>query len=96
MDNIITYAETALDSFDARPFSDVDSLILSCVAYLDLPRELSDAHSWKGLPLRELFRAEHFDRLFSVTFAKISPRRAHSSPRRPFSMVSSAPVGKWV
>ena len=69
MDNIITYAETCLDSFAVRPFSDVDSLILSCVAYLDLPEELTAAHSWKGLPLRELFRAEHFDRLFSVTFA---------------------------
>ena len=69
MDNIITYAEQTLDTFAVRPFCDVDSLILSCVAYLDLPRELSDAHSWKGLPLRELFRAEHFDRLFSVTFA---------------------------
>ena len=72
MDNIITYAEQTLDTFAVRPFCDVDSLILSCVAYLDLPRELSDAHSWKGLPLRDLFRAEHFDRLFSVTF---SPER---------------------
>ena len=69
MDNIITYAEQTLDTFAVRPFCDVDSLILSCVAYLDLPEELSDAHSWKGLSLRDLFRAEHFDRLFSVTFA---------------------------
>ena len=32
MDNIITYAEQTLDTFTARPFCDVDSLILSCVA----------------------------------------------------------------
>ena len=69
MDNIITYAEQTLDTFTARPFCDVDSLILSCLAYLDIPQELAAAHSWKGLPLRDLFRAEHFDRLFSVTFA---------------------------
>jgi len=69
MDNIITYAEQVLEPFSLRPFCDVDSLILSCVAYLDIPEELSSAHSWKGLALRELFRAEHFDRLFSVTFA---------------------------
>ncbi len=69
MNNIITYAEQTLDTFAVRPFCDVDSLILSCVAYLDIPQELSAAHSWKGLPLRDLFRAEHFDRLFSVTFA---------------------------
>ena len=69
MDNIITHAESCLDSFADRPFSAVDSLILSCVAYLDIPEELTAARTWKGLPLRDLFRAEHFDRLFSVTFA---------------------------
>jgi len=69
MDNIITYAQQVLEPFDIRPFCDVDSLILSCMAYLDIPPELAAARSWKGLPLRDLFRAEHFDRLFSVTFA---------------------------
>lgn len=69
MKNIIHYAQETLDTFTERPLCDVDSLILSCVAYLDIPPELSAAHSWKGLPLRELFRAEHFARLFSVTFA---------------------------
>lgn len=67
--NIIHYAQEALDTFSERPLCDVDSLILSCVAYLDIPEELAAAHSWRGLPLRELFRAEHFDRLFSVTFS---------------------------
>ena len=69
MNNIITYAGTALDSFSVRPFCDVDSLVLSCLSFLDIPEELSDGHSWRGLPLKELYRAEHFDRLFSVTFA---------------------------
>ena len=69
MNNIITYAETVLDGFDTRPFTDVDSLILSCLAFLDIPEALPQGRGWKGLPLKELFRAEHFDRLFSVTFA---------------------------
>ena len=69
MNNIITYAETALDSFSVRPFCDVDSLVLSCLSFLDIPEELTDAHDWRGLPLKELYRAEHFDRLLSVTFA---------------------------
>ena len=69
MNNIITYAETALESFDERPFSDVDSLVLSCLAFLDIPPALTGAYGWRGVTIRDLFRAEHFDRLFSVTFA---------------------------
>ena len=75
MNNLITYAETALDTFDTRPFNDVDSLILSCLSFLDIPEALSEGRSWRGLPLRELFRAEYFDRLFSVTFAPDQTKR---------------------
>ena len=69
MDNIITYVQQTMDTFAQLPLNDVDSLVLSCVAYLDIPEALSAARSWKGLRLADLFRAEHFDRLFSVTFA---------------------------
>ena len=69
MDNIITYAESCLDTFEQKPFCDVDSLILSCLAYLDIPAQLAAGRTWRGLRLAELYRAEHFDRLFSVTFA---------------------------
>ena len=75
MDNIITYAETCLDTFEQRPFGDVDSLILSCLAYLDIPAQLASARTWRGLRLAELYRAEHFDRLFSVTFAPQKTRQ---------------------
>lgn len=75
MDNIITYAEQMLDTFEERPFCDVDSLILSCVSYLQLPRDFAQAHNWKGMPLSGLFRAEHFSRMFSVTFAPERTRR---------------------
>ena len=69
MDNIITYAESCLDTFEQKPFCDVDSLILSCLAYLDIPAQLAAGRTWRGLRLAELYRAEHFERLFSVTFA---------------------------
>ena len=69
MDNIITYAETCLDTFAQKPFCDVDSLILSCMSYLEIPTQMANAHTWRGLRLADLYRAEHFDRLFSVTFA---------------------------
>ena len=69
MDNIITYAETCLDTFDQKPFCDVDSLILSCLTYLDIPAQMANGRTWRGMRLADLYRAEHFDRLFSVTFA---------------------------
>ena len=75
MDNIITYAETCLDTFDKKAFCDVDSLILSCLAYLDIPAQLANARTWRGLRLADLYRAEYFDRLFSVTFAPQKTRQ---------------------
>ena len=68
MNNIITYVETVLDGFDVRPFSPVDSLVLSCMAYLHLPEAFSEAYGWEGIPLSSLYRAEHFAQLLSVTF----------------------------
>ena len=64
MNNIITYAEDTLASFDRLPFNRVDSLILSWAAYLRLPEELLEAHDWRGVRLGELFRAEDFGCLF--------------------------------
>lgn len=64
--NIITYAQTVLEPFSVRPFSPVDSLILSSAVYICLPRELSAGHSWEGIPLRELFLAEHFEEMFHI------------------------------
>jgi len=68
VNNIITYTETVLDSFAVRPFSDVDSLVLSCLAYLHLPEALPEAYGKEGLPLYALFRAELFPQLLSATF----------------------------
>ncbi len=64
MKNIITYAQTAFDTFDSRPFCSVDSLILSSVSYIHLPDVLPSIEGWRGMRLQELFRAEHFEEMF--------------------------------
>ncbi len=68
MKNIITYARETLDTFDTRPFTDVDSLVLSCLCFLQLPEDFREARAWRGLPLSALYKAEYFDRMLSVTF----------------------------
>ena len=65
MNNIITYAQTNLDTFDVQPFGPVDSLILSSLAYIHFPQALSDLNCWKGIRLCELYRAEYFPEMFS-------------------------------
>ena len=50
MDNIITYAEQTMETFSQLPLSDVDSLILSCVAYLDNLRLCCLPAAGRGFP----------------------------------------------
>lgn len=64
MNNMITYAEETLATFDRQSFNRVDSLILSWAAYLRLPEERPEVCDWQGLRLGELFRAEDFGCLF--------------------------------
>ncbi len=64
MNNILSYTEEQLDTFRARPFGPVDSLILSWVANFRFPLRAHSLHNWVGLPLRDLFRAEDFPTLF--------------------------------
>lgn len=66
MSNITTYVQTCMDDFSLRPFSPVDSLILSTAAYLRFPRSVDGVDSWKGRRLQELFRAEEFDGMFHI------------------------------
>ena len=71
MNNIVSYAETNLDTFGQRPPGSVDSLILSWVAYVDLPPE---TQPWSGVPLRDLFRAELFPSLFQEIWDPVSTK----------------------
>lgn len=75
MKNIVSYAEENLDSLAARPFCGVDSLILSWLSYYHLPPEVPSLHNWVGIPLRDLFRAETFPRLFRGVWDKENSRR---------------------
>lgn len=65
MNNMITYAETMMDSFAVRPFNSVDSLILSWVSYMRFPESMSEIRSWRGMGIRELLCAEYFSEMFA-------------------------------
>ena len=56
--NFLTYAQTAFDSFDERPFCAVDSLVFAWLSYLRLPQDMSELEGWQGLDVRELLRAK--------------------------------------
>ena len=56
--NFLTYAQTAFDSFEDRPFCAVDSLVFAWLSYLRLPGDMSELAGWQGLDVRELLRAE--------------------------------------
>ena len=75
MRNLVSYAEDILESFSALPFGPVDSLILSWVSYLRLPPVAAGAHTWQGMPLRELFRAEYFPQLFQGVWDRENSQR---------------------
>ena len=56
--NFLTYAQTAFDSFDERPFCAVDSLVFAWLSYLRLPDDMPELEGWRGLDVREQLRAE--------------------------------------
>ena len=58
--NFLTYAQTAFDSFDERPFCAVDSLVFAWLSYLRLPQDMSELEGWQGLDVRELLRACYY------------------------------------
>lgn len=70
MHNIIHYAETELAPFSEKPFSEVDSLILSELAYLQMDDIVAPpSRIAPTVRLRDLFRAEYFGHLFEGTFS---------------------------
>ena len=56
--NFLTYVQTTLDTWDERPFSSVDSLVLSWLAYYRLPADCYAAATWEGAGVRDLLRLE--------------------------------------
>lgn len=65
MNNMITYAETMMDSFEVRPFNSVDSLILAWVSYMRFPETIAELRTWRGVGIRELLCAECFPEMFA-------------------------------
>lgn len=66
-ENIVSFAERTMETFEEKPFSSVDSLILSWMSYLHWAEALPEVRSWSGVRFAELFRAESFDAmLFDV------------------------------
>lgn len=67
---MISYVKSVFDSFDERPFSEVDSLVLSWLTYLRFPDQFRDLTSEKGMCLREVFCAEYFDEMLQNVQSK--------------------------
>ena len=73
--NIVDYVQTEFATFGQKPFSDVDSLVLSVLSYFHLPKRLAGANSWEGVRLVELFRADCFDELYGTLWDPDSSAR---------------------
>lgn len=61
MKNIINYVEDNLDTFEKRPFNDVDSLVLSDMSYLSFKTLIKNG---KKMSIQQLLRAEYFNDIF--------------------------------
>lgn len=59
--NFVTYVQTQFDSFDQRPFCEVDSLVFAWLSYYRLQACLNKARTWEPCELYEWLRAEDFD-----------------------------------
>ena len=77
MGNVITYVQENLKTFDEFAFSAADSLVLSTLSYFYLPRNTEyNGQTFrfrsgeKGLPLKDLYRAEYFPEMFDKSVIK--------------------------
>ncbi|WP_305138512.1 DUF2974 domain-containing protein [Dubosiella newyorkensis] len=67
---IVDYAQNVLQTFDELPFNQVDSLILSCMAYVRMPSSsLPALEGWDGVPFKEVLRAEDFSSMFHTVYS---------------------------
>ncbi|SPT52819.1 Protein of uncharacterised function (DUF2974) [Actinomyces bovis] len=66
---LLSYVRRRLETFSQRGLCPVDSLVLSCLAYTQVPPEAELAglrlRDWEGVPLRELYRAEYFQQYYA-------------------------------
>jgi len=80
--NIITYTEQTMDSFDRFAFGDVDALVLSWLSYIDFPDICIQD---EPVRLCDLYKAEYFEEMYSSAVApeetKALFNAAAASPR---------------
>ena len=62
---ILEYVETQLETFDERPFNDVDSLVLSWLSYWYFTRDTTTVCTPAGATLADLYRAKSFSDMTS-------------------------------
>ena len=74
MGNLVDYLETELATFSEKPFSAVDSLVLSQLAYFRV-RGLAPEAFTPGVPLAALLRAENFSEMLTEVYHKELNRR---------------------
>ena len=70
MDNIITYAQKELSDFTQKEFNGVDSLILSCLSYINFPTNIEQVTSWEGIRIADLYLAEYFEEMFNKLWSE--------------------------
>ena len=73
MNNIVSYAREVVSTFEELPFSNVDSLILSWLAYFRYPK-ITKVSTFSGTKLKDLCCVEYFDEMFSDTYDPESSR----------------------
>lgn len=59
--NLFGYLSRAFETFEERPLTDVDSLVLSCLSYYRYQGE--GVRGGRGVSVRELFQAEHLEQM---------------------------------
>ena len=85
MPSILEYAETEFSLLAEKPFTDVDSLLLSQFSYMNLSAFEDELKCENKIEIRELLKAERFEKLmFHVRDTKSNMRLLYamaSSPR---------------
>lgn len=85
MPSILEYAETEFSPLAEKPFTDVDSLLLSQFSYMNLSAFEDELKCENKIEIRELLKAERFEKLmFHVRDTKSNMRLLYamaSSPR---------------
>ncbi|MBT1177992.1 DUF2974 domain-containing protein [Bifidobacterium callimiconis] len=65
MGNVIDDMRSSFDDFGMRAFNEVDSLVLSQLAYARMPAVVPHYPSFSMVPLQSLLRAESYDAMFN-------------------------------